>query len=186
MLLDKPEKEVVQLSVRSCSMATQECPCGFLTDSARSCTCSPVAIQRYYARISGPILDRIDIHIEVPAVGYGDLTAPPRDSSESPAIKHRVNAARSRQKMRYKDIPGTHANAGLSGRSIDRHCILDRDAERILRRAIDAFGFSARAYHRILKVGRTIADLDQSDHILAPHISEAIQYRTLDRNLWIK
>ena len=167
-------------------VAMNPCPCGFLTDPSHECSCSTYAIQRYMAKISGPVLDRIDIHIEVPAVRYRDLAANDAGGEKSECIRARVNSARKIQKHRYKDMRGIHSNARLLPRSIKQYCRFDSDGEQILRRAIDTFGFSARAYHRILKVARTIADLEEEKNICARHISEAVQYRTLDRNLWIR
>ncbi|MFC1485420.1 YifB family Mg chelatase-like AAA ATPase [Candidatus Latescibacterota bacterium] len=163
--------------------AMNPCPCGFLTDPMRECTCPPGAIQRYFARISGPILDRIDIHVEVPAVRYRDLAESGSAQETSATIHTRVNRARTVQRDRYRDAKGIYANAQLGSRALRQFCSLDGDGERMLRRAIDSFGFSARAYHRILKVARTIADLDGEAFIAARHVAEAIQYRTLDRNL---
>jgi len=138
------------------------------------------------AKISGPILDRIDIHIEVPAVRYRDLADDSYPVEISQDIRRRVNRARDIQKSRYKNLKGIYCNAQLKPRSIKQYCSLDGESENILRRAMDSFGFSARAYHRILKVSRTIADLDGEKSICARHISEAVQYRTLDRNIWLK
>ncbi len=167
-------------------VAMNPCPCGHLTDPGHACTCSPYQIQRYLARISGPILDRIDIHVDVPAVRYRDLVEDSGHSETSKDIRIRVNNAREIQKNRYSHMKGVHANAHLEPRGIRKFCRIDADGETIIRRAIDAFGFSARAYHRILKVARTIADLDGADEIQTRHLSEAVQYRTLDRNQWMK
>ena len=186
MPLDSPGKEGVQLSVRSCSMATQECPCGYLTDPRHECTCTPFQIQRYMARVSGPIFDRIDIHVDVPAIRYRDLAEDSEHIETSGTIRLRINRAREVQKNRYKHLRGVHANAHLEPRSIKKYCAVDSEGEKILRRSIDSFGFSARAYHRILKVSRTIADLDGEEEIKVHHVSEAVQYRTLDRNQWMK
>ncbi len=161
--------------------AMNPCPCGYLTDTSRRCTCSGQAVERYMARVSGPILDRIDIHVDVPSVGNRELLDSTAPSESSTEVAHRVNRAREIQKARYLGMEGIHANAHLKPRLIQTHCALDDQGKRILRRAIDAFGFSARAFHRILKVARTIADLDGAEHIDARHISEAVQYRTLDR-----
>ena len=166
--------------------AMNPCPCGFLTDPSHECSCSSYTIQRYMAKISGPILDRIDIHIEVPAIRYRDLVDDKDGGDKSKDIRERINKAREIQKQRYKNHKGIHSNSHLRPRVIKQYCSIDNDGERILRRAIDSFGFSARAYHRILKVSRTIADLEGEENILARHLSEAVQYRTLDRNLWIK
>ena len=161
--------------------AMNPCPCGYLTDATRRCTCSGQAVERYMARVSGPILDRIDIHVDVPAVGNRELLDSSAPAESSVEVARRVNRAREIQKARYSGIEGLHANAHLKPRQIQTHCALDEQGTRILRRAVDAFGFSARAFHRILKVARTIADLAGAEHIDARHISEAVQYRTLDR-----
>jgi magnesium chelatase family protein len=159
--------------------AMNPCPCGFFTDMQHECTCSPIVIQRYRARISGPLLDRIDIHIEVPAVKYKELTD--RSAGEpSIAIRERVNHARGLQIDRYREA-GFFANAQMGARELRDHCQIDSAGERLLELAINRLGLSARAYTRILKVARTIADLDEGGPIQAFHLSEAIQYRSLDR-----
>lgn len=166
--------------------AMNPCPCGYLTDPQHECSCSSTAVQRYMSRVSGPILDRIDIHVEVPAVRYKDIADVSDDGERSADIRQRVNRAREIQKARYARYRNIHSNSQIGPRAIAQYCRLDSDAETILRRSMETFGFSARAYHRILKVARTIADLESEQHIAARHVSEAIQYRTLDRNLWIK
>ena len=159
--------------------AMNPCPCGFFTDAQHECTCSPMIIQRYRSRISGPLLDRIDIHVEVPAVKYRELTdrAP---GETSLAIRERVNRARDRQLARFR---GTtyYCNAQMGARELQAHCQVEAGGERLLELAINRLGLSARAYTRILKVARTIADLDEGGPIQAHHLSEAIQYRSLDR-----
>lgn len=160
------------------------CPCGYQTDPARECRCSPQQVQKYVGRLSGPLLDRIDLHVEVPAVPVRELARREGGGEPSAAIRERVNAARRIQHRRYEDIPGVHCNAHLSSRDVKRFCILTDEAQRHLEHAIDLLGLSARAYDRILKVGRTIADLAGSDDIQADHVAEAISYRTLDRNIW--
>jgi magnesium chelatase family protein len=160
--------------------AMNPCPCGFFTDPTHECTCSPMAIQRYRSRISGPLLDRIDIHIEVPAVKYRDLTD--KSAGEpSAAIRERVNRARDIQLRRFR---GTrfYSNAQMGAREQREYCRVEAAGERLLELAINRLGLSARAYTRILKVARTIADLDASDAIAARHVSEAVQYRSLDRS----
>ncbi|MEN6626716.1 MAG: YifB family Mg chelatase-like AAA ATPase [Candidatus Sumerlaeia bacterium] len=158
------------------------CPCGYMTDPTRECRCSPIDIQRYHARLSGPLLDRIDIHIEVPAVKYQELTrGQPGESSA--AVRERVLAARRRQLDRFAGRPGVYCNAHMSGKDIERHCKLNDATMDLLERAMRQRGLSARAFHRILKVGRTIADLAGCDAIGPTEISEAIQYRSLDRGL---
>ncbi len=163
--------------------AMNPCPCGYYTDPAKECTCQPWEIQKYLSRISGPLLDRIDLHIEVPAVKYRDLAS--RDQSETSAeIRARVARARERQGARFRGKKGLYANAGMQVGDIRRFCLLDGAGEELLKTAITKIGLSARAYDRILKVGRTIADLAASDEIRPEHIGEAIQYRSLDRNLF--
>jgi magnesium chelatase family protein len=159
--------------------AMNPCPCGFSTDPKRECICSAQQIQRYNARVSGPLLDRIDIHVEVPPVAYRDLTAP-ADGETSAVIRARVNAARERQHARFADTATPH-NAGMGVREIRQYCQLDDAGERMLEQAMQHFGLSARAHDRIRKVARTIADLDGSEAITVAHLAEAIQYRTLDR-----
>jgi magnesium chelatase family protein len=159
--------------------AMNPCPCGFYTDTQHECTCVPLMIQRYRSRISGPLLDRIDIHVEVPAVKYRELTArTPGETSAS--IRERVNRARGVQLERFA---GTRVfcNAQMGARELHGHCQVEAAGERLLELAINRLGLSARAYTRILKVARTAADLDGGGPIEARHVSEAIQYRSLDR-----
>jgi magnesium chelatase family protein len=161
--------------------AMNPCPCGFFTDPSKECACTPLQIQRYRSKVSGPLLDRIDIQIEVPALRYQELAS--RDAGEpSSEIRWRVNAARKIQIERLKKR-NIHSNAQMASRDIKRHCAVDEASERLLETAINKLGLSARAYSRILKVGRTIADLAGSPDIRAEHIAEAIQYRGLDRKL---
>ena len=158
---------------------THPCSCGFLGDINHQCSCTPIAIHRYRSRISGPLLDRIDIHIEVPAVKYRDLVD--RSDSESSAeIAKRVARSREIQLERYKGTK-IHCNAQMTPRFIKKYCELDASGNRMLELVTDRLGFSARTYTRILKVARTIADLDGSTNIHEQHIAEAIQYRSLDR-----
>jgi magnesium chelatase family protein len=159
--------------------AMNPCPCGYLADPIHPCTCTPVAVQRYRSRISGPLLDRIDIHIEVPAVKYRELS----DRSEgesSREIARRVVRSRSVQLERFKGAK-VHCNAQMTPRFIKKHCEPDAAGHRMLELVTDRLGLSARTYTRILKVARTIADLAGSEGIREQHISEAIQYRSLDR-----
>ncbi len=160
--------------------AMNPCPCGFSTDPKRDCVCSALQIQRYNARVSGPLLDRIDIHIEVPPVSYAELAGPP-DGETSAVIRARVNWARERQQARFAETAIPH-NAAMGVREIREHCQLDAAGEKMLEQAMTHFGLSARAHDRIRKVARTIADLEGSEAITAAHLAEAIQYRTLDRN----
>ncbi len=161
--------------------AMNPCPCGFFTDPQKECGCTPLQIQRYRGRVSGPLLDRIDIQIEVPALRYQELAS--RDPGESSsAIRQRVNDARRIQLERFHKR-GIHANAQMGTREIRRYCAVEEKGESLLEVAINKLGLSARAYSRILKVSRTIADLEGSENIQPSHISEAIQYRSLDRRL---
>jgi len=160
-------------------MATQECPCGYYGDPTRECSCAAPVVQRYRTRISGPLLDRIDIQIEVPAVKFRELASPgPGESSAD--IRARVELARNRQLERFQGR-SVYSNAQMSSRDLRLHCQLDRAGERLLEQAMQRLGLSARAYARILKVARTIADLDAQERIAASHVAEAIQYRSLDR-----
>jgi len=159
-------------------------PCGFWNDPTRECRCTPLQIQRYVGRISGPLLDRIDIHIDVPAVKFRELTgdaSPETDSSAT--IRSRVISARERQLKRFAGEK-IFSNAAMTPRMIRRHCRIDAESEQMLERAMTRLGLSARAYDRILKVSRTIADLDGFDEIRSTHVSEAVGYRSLDRTYW--
>jgi magnesium chelatase family protein len=137
-------------------------------------------VERYRSRVSGPLLDRIDIHLEVPAVAYSDL-AECRPEEPSAAIRERVERARVIQRLRFRDRPGIHANAHMTSRDLRRHCAVPPGVEQLLRDAVNHFGLSARGYHRILKIARTIADLAGADDLASTHVREAIQYRSLDR-----
>ncbi len=160
--------------------AMNPCPCGYYGDPKQRCDCTPTQIQRYRARVSGPLLDRIDIQIDVPAVRYEELTSlQPGEPSE--AIRQRVLKARGIQQRRFADNPRVHANAGMGTRELNTHCRLDADCHQMLKMAMDDMNLSARAYDRILKVARTLADLEGVETIQAQHLAEAIQYRSLDR-----
>jgi magnesium chelatase family protein len=160
--------------------AMNPCPCGYFGDPLHSCSCSAISIERYRSRISGPLLDRIDIHLEVPAVAYDDLANEHGDEN-SATIRARVEAARAVQRRRFQGQRGVHANAHMSAGDLRRHCRLTQPVESVLRQAVTRLGLSARAYHRILKIARTIADLAGSAELTTTHVSEAIQYRSLDR-----
>ncbi|MBZ5552134.1 MAG: YifB family Mg chelatase-like AAA ATPase [Acidobacteriia bacterium] len=162
--------------------AMNPCPCGHFNDPTRECNCTPPQIQRYISRVSGPLLDRIDIHIDVPAVKYKDL-ASKETTESSAAIRERVACTRRIQQGRFGSEK-IYSNAQMTPRLIRKYCVIDEACHRLLENAITKMGLSARAFDRILKVARTIADLEQCEHIGAPHISEAIQYRSLDRNYW--
>lgn len=162
--------------------AMNPCPCGYLGDPRHECRCSPAQIQRYRARISGPLLDRIDLHIEAPALSINELRQEqPAESSAN--IRARIQAARERQLVRFGGTRTT-ANARMTHAQIRANCVIDTSLGDLLQQAMEQLSLSARAYDRILKVARTIADLAASDRIEAPHLLEAIQYRSLDRNLF--
>jgi magnesium chelatase family protein len=164
--------------------AMNPCPCGYFNDKSRECMCTPPMIQRYVAKVSGPLLDRIDIHIEVPAVQYKELRggAAAEGSAE---IRKRVMAARDQQRARFQRAGDKiYANAQMTTRQVRAHCELGADAERLLERAMQQQGLTARAHDRILKVARTIADLEGAERLTVAHLAEAIQYRTLDRSYW--
>jgi magnesium chelatase family protein len=161
--------------------AMNPCPCGFYADRHRECTCTLPQVQRYRAKVSGPLLDRIDIQIEVPAIRFQEM-ASENPGEQSADIRKRVNQARKIQQERFEGKK-IHSNAQMTSKHLKKYCQIDDASKRLLETAIDKLGLSARAYTRILKVARTIADLEGSEPILTPHISEAIQYRSLDRRL---
>ena len=160
--------------------AMNPCPCGYFGDSQRRCTCGPLAVQKYLGRVSGPLLDRIDLHVEVPAVRYADL-ADGREGESSERIRERVARARELQRARFAGRADIHANAHMIPRDVRSFCQIGAGSESLLRTAISRLGLSARAYHRVIKIARTIADLDGGGEITTAHIGEAIQYRSLDR-----
>jgi magnesium chelatase family protein len=161
-------------------MATQRCPCGYWGDHGRTCTCGVTVVERYLPRISGPLLDRIDLHIEVPAVPARDLSTE-RSGEASAAIRARVNRARALQLERFVRRPGLYANAHMTARDLRAFCRVTPEADTLAKDAITRLRLSARAYHRILKIARTIADLAEEAEIRPIHVSEAVQYRSLDR-----
>jgi len=163
--------------------AMNPCPCGYFTDTTRQCTCTPNQIRRYRARISGPLLDRIDIHLEVPRLPKEELLKQ-GEGEPSAVIRERVMRAREIQRRRFAGR-GIFCNAQMGPREIREFCQLDETAESLLKAAIDKFGLSARAFHRVLKVARTIADLEGSEEVKAAHVAEAVQYRSLDRRLFV-
>jgi magnesium chelatase family protein len=160
--------------------AMNPCPCGYLGDGARPCRCAPIEVERYRSRVSGPLLDRIDIHLEVPAVIYRDLIGAGQEEP-SAVIRARVERARVLQRHRFRGQAGLYANAHMGARDLRRHCRLAGPVESLLREAVTRLNLSARAYHRVLKIARTIADLDDAAELSTLHVSEAIQYRSLDR-----
>jgi magnesium chelatase family protein len=166
--------------------AMNPCPCGYFNDRSRECHCTPPLIQRYMSKISGPLLDRIDIHIDVPAVNYKEMRAGTEPES-SAKIRERVMRAREAQLARFaatKSREKLYCNAQMAPRHIRSFCDLSADCERLLERAMTQQGLTARAHDRILKVARTVADLEGATAIEPKHIAEAIQYRTLDRTFW--
>ncbi len=159
--------------------AMNPCPCGYLGDAKHACRCSTPQIQRYRSKVSGPLMDRIDIHVEVPAVAFRDLTAAAQ-GERSASIRRRVTLARGIQQARFRRAR-IHSNAQMSSRQIKAYCAVDQESAALLETAIEKLGLSARAYNRVLKIARTIADLAGQTRIQADHIAEAIQYRHLDR-----
>ena len=158
------------------------CPCGYLGDPKHECRCSPSQIQRYRARISGPLLDRIDLHVEAPALSLAELRSE-KPGESSVAMRSRVNLARTRQHQRFAGTRIT-ANARMTHAQIRKHCAIDTTLGDLLQQAMEQLSLSARAYDRILKVARTIADLAGAETIEGNHLLEAIQYRSLDRNVF--
>lgn len=163
-----------------CKMGTHPCPCGYYGGQKGMCRCTPYKIGNYMSKISGPLLGRIDIHVDVPAVEYSDL-ASASIGETSAEIRERVNMARNVQKMRFKEYR-FKANAHMSSRILKTHCKLENESESLLNQAMIELGLSARGYTKIIKVASTIADIELSDIIKVEHISEALQYRRLDRN----
>jgi magnesium chelatase family protein len=163
--------------------AMNPCPCGYYGDLKRECRCGPPAIQKYRQKISGPLLDRIDLHVDVPTVEYKTIAGAETGES-SQDIRDRVERARVIQRDRFAKDKGVHTNAGMTPRLIRKHCELDAEGAGFLEHAMTNMNFSARAHDRILKVARTLADLEASEKVLANHVLEAINYRTLDRAMW--
>ena len=163
--------------------AMNPCPCGYYNHPDKECTCKPGMVQQYLNRISGPLMDRIDLHVEVVPVAYNDLSAKHQGES-SKAVRERVIRARKIQEERYAGYPNIHANAQMTTQLIQQYCDLDEPCRKILKNAMNRLGLSARAYDRILKVSRTIADLEGSENIQPGHLAEAINYRSLDRDNW--
>jgi magnesium chelatase family protein len=162
--------------------AMNPCPCGYLGDTRHPCKCSPMQIERYMNRISGPLLDRIDLHIEVPAVPFKELSAKV-DGTPSAVMAEQVRNARKVQSARFG--PGSvRLNARMTSRQLRKFCVLDEELRGVLQHAMDTLGLSARAHDRILRMARTIADLEGSDAIQVGHLSEAVNFRSLDRKLW--
>jgi magnesium chelatase family protein len=159
------------------------CPCGYYNHPERTCSCPPGSVQKYLNKISGPLLDRIDLHVEVTPVAFGELSSQ-RMGESSAEIRHRVISARAIQSERYRNAEGIYANAQMSSKMLKEICVINTAGQNLLKTAMQKLNLSARAYDRILKVSRTIADLAGSDEIKVEHLAEAIQYRSLDREGW--
>jgi magnesium chelatase family protein len=160
------------------------CPCGYYNHPDKECVCAPGVVERYLSRISGPLLDRIDIHIEVTPVGFDELTSRNRNAEKSEAIRQRVQQAREVQQQRYKESAGVYCNAQLPSNKVQDTCEINAAGQMLLKAAMQKLNLSARAYDRILKVSRTIADLAGAEQIQIEHLAEAIHYRSLDRENW--
>src|SRR5262249_28877312 len=163
--------------------AMNPCPCGYLGDPRRPCKCNPILIDRYLGRISGPLLDRIDLHIEVPAVPFEELSGT-MDGTPSAAMREQVLHARQKQRERFGEKP--QLNGRMTSRQVRKYCRLAPDAQSLLKTAMESLGLSARAHDRILRVARTIADIGSAENVESSHIMEAINYRTLDRKLCLR
>lgn len=164
--------------------AMNPCPCGYLTHPDKQCSCSPAMINRYLNKISGPLLDRIDIHIEITPVEIGSLSEK-REGESSETIRERVIKARQIQNDRFKNHPNTHCNAMMNPAMMEKYCEINEDSKELIKMAMSKLGLSARAYDRILKVSRTIADLEGTENINEDHVAEAIGYRNLDKDSWV-
>ena len=163
--------------------AMNPCPCGYYNHPTVECTCPPGAVKKYMNKISGPLLDRIDLQIEVVPVPFRELTAK-KAGEPSAVIRERVIAARKIQEERFKGYPGIHCNAQMTSKLFRQYCAIDEECQELMKSAMERLGLSARAYDRILKVARTIADLEGCPNIQADHLQEAITYRSLDRDSW--
>ncbi len=159
------------------------CPCGYYNDPNKECVCGPGVVQRYLNKVSGPLLDRIDLHVEVTPVTFDEMTAL-RKAEDSASVRERVVQARELQTSRFKEVPQIHSNAMMPSQMVKEVCQINEAGRTLLKTAMERLGLSARAYDRILKVSRTIADLAGSEEIKIEHLAEAIQYRSLDREGW--
>ncbi len=159
------------------------CPCGYYNHPEKECVCSPGVVQKYLSKISGPLLDRIDLHVEVTPVSFGKLSEKSLGESSN-KIRERVILARTIQEKRYSEKQDVHSNAQISSKTLKQTCVIDQEGVVLLKKAMEKLGLSAIAYDRILKVARTIADLENEPKIKVNHLAEAIQYRSLDREGW--
>jgi magnesium chelatase family protein len=174
---------VFGFAFQNANKATQECPCGYFNHPEKDCICPPGTVQKYLSKISGPLLDRIDLHVEVTPVNFTEL-ASDRLAEKSEFIRDRVIKARDIQAERFGNKPDLHANAQMSPQMVREVCKISPAGQTLLKKAMEKLGLSARAYDRILKVSRTIADLAGSEDIQLAHLAEAIQFRSLDREGW--
>lgn len=172
-----------ETSVQSGQKVTQGCPCGYFNHPEKECTCSAQMVQRYLNKVSGPLLDRIDLHVEVTPVSFNELSSQ-KTSENSDVVRERVVKAREVQVKRFESSDDVHSNAQMSSKQLKEICTISQIGQTLLKAAMDKLNLSARAYDRILKVARTIADLESSDEIMPEHLAEAIQYRSLDREGW--
>src|SRR3989338_8205454 len=164
--------------------AMNPCPCGYFTDPKKECHCTPLQIKNYMSKISGPLLDRIDIQLEAPSLKVDEITDRSKGEMSS-SIRARVETAKDRQRKRYESEKMS-SNAELAATQLEKYCSTTKEGEALLKMAIQELGFSARAYHKALKVARTIADLEGEEIIQETHVAEAIHYRALDRNAWFR
>ena len=163
--------------------AMNPCPCGYYNHPDKKCSCQPGQIRHYMSKISGPLLDRIDLHVEIIPVPFSELSQKKQGES-SAVVRERVIRARQIQLQRFQQEKGIYTNAQMSPKYISKYCQLDENGQQLLKMAMEKLGLSARAYHRILKVSRTIADMDGAENISMEHLSEAIHFRSLDRDAW--
>ena len=170
--------------MRNSIWGTQPCPCGYFNHPEKECTCPPGTGQKYLNKISGPLLDRIDLHVEVTPVPFSELNTQIASPVKSEGIRERVIEAREIQAKRYEENKGMYANAQMSSKQLRELCQINQAGQILLKTAMERLSLSARAYDRILKVSRTIADLEKSEEIKVEHLAEAIQYRSLDRENW--
>jgi magnesium chelatase family protein len=182
-LQGKKQASFFRFGLKNANKATHVCPCGYYNHPEKECVCPPGTVQRYLSKVSGPLLDRIDLHVEVTPVNFSEL-ASDRLAESSESIRERVIKAREIQIERFGNKPDLHANAQMTSQMVRELCKITEDGQNLLKKAMEKLGLSARAYDRILKVARTIADLAGSDDIKLEHLAEAIHFRSLDREGW--